>query len=214
MQNVLQTVVSQYGNSPVLLGLINRFNAAVDPSTNFDNFYNDIWNLQTASGIGLDIWGRIVGVSRALQITEARWEGFSQQTTLTSDPFGFSPLYSGQQLLFPYNLSDTDFLTLIYAKARSNIWDGSIPGLNAIMMSMFPGSGNCYVVDGLNMTLTYTYEFALTSVQAAVVFQSGILPRPAGVLALYSFQGSMTVDTTPQPFVLDVSHLDSTDVLT
>ena len=31
------------------------------------------------------------------------------------------------------------------------------------------------------MTMTYTFEFALTPVEQAIVEQSGVLPRPTGV---------------------------------
>ena len=66
MNNYLQTVVSQYGNSPTITSLIESFNDAVDPSSNIDNFYTWVWDVSSAQGFGLDIWGRIVGVSRTI----------------------------------------------------------------------------------------------------------------------------------------------------
>ena len=65
----------------------------------------------------------------------------------------------------------------------SNICNGSIPAINQILMFIFPGMGNCYVTDGGNMTMSYTFGADLSAVQVAIITQTGILPRPAGVSA-------------------------------
>ena len=38
-----------------------------------------------------------------------------------------------------------------------------------------------YVVDNLNMTMTYKFEFTPTPVQLAILTQSGVFPKPTGV---------------------------------
>ena len=68
MENYKDTLLSQYANSPTIIGLISTFNDAVDPSVDLDNFYRVIWNVDTAVGFGLDIWGKIVNISRLLQV--------------------------------------------------------------------------------------------------------------------------------------------------
>jgi len=70
-----------------------------------------------------------------------------------------------------------------YAKALANISDGSIPSINQVLMKLFPSRGNCYVADGENMTLAYTFAFTLTPVENAIVSQSGVLPKTVGVAA-------------------------------
>jgi hypothetical protein len=72
---------------------------------------------------------------------------------------------------------------LILAKALANISSCSAPAVNKVLQLLFPGRGVCYATDGLDMTMTYTFLFALTPVEAAIVDQSGVLPRPAGVSA-------------------------------
>jgi hypothetical protein len=183
MQNVAQTVVSQYANSPVLNALISSFNDWIDPSANIDLFYRMSLDLDTAQGQGLDRWGRIVGVGRVLKIPVGRYFGFRAKTNLSMDPFNVSPFYAGEATTSNYPLSDTGYRTLIYAKALANISDGSIGSINAILLMLFPGRGNCYVQDGLNMTMTYVFDFALSLVEQAIVVQSGVLPRPVGVSA-------------------------------
>lgn len=174
------TVISQYANSPVLLRLLSDMAEYIDPSANFDDFYRLVFNVDTAEGYGLDVWGRIVGVSRVLQLPiDEDYFGFEEAT----DAFGFNqaPFYTGDTLTSNFALSDGAYRKLILAKALANISDGSIPGINQILINLFSGYGNCYVTDGNDMTMTYTFSSSLSPVDFAIVSQSGILPRPAGV---------------------------------
>jgi hypothetical protein len=182
MQNPEVTILSQYGQSPVINALIGAFNQWIDPSSNIDQFYSDIWDIDTATGIGLDIWGRIVGVGRVLKVnTAGGFFGFAEAGNVSANPFNSAPFYSGQLINSNYILNDAGYRTLILAKALANICDGSIQAINQILVLLFPGRGNCYVVDGLNMTMQYVFTFALSPVEAAIVGQSGILPRMTGV---------------------------------
>jgi hypothetical protein len=187
MQNVSDTLVSQYATSPSIVRLIDNFNDWVDPSANIDAFYDLVWNVDTAVGYGLDVWGRIVGVGRVLQISVAgKYFGFDEATNISADPFNTSPFYSGQQINNNFVLADDGFRVLVLAKAFANICDGSIPAINHILLTLFPGRGNCCISDGRNMTMTYTFPFKLTPVEAAIVAQSGILPRSSGVACTYT----------------------------
>jgi hypothetical protein len=111
---------------------------------------------------------------------QAGFFGFNEATNLSADPFNTSPFYSGQQINNSFVVADVGYRVLVKAKALANICDGSIPAINQILLLLFPGRGNCYVADG-DMLMTYTFEFPLTPVEGAIVAQSGILPRTAGV---------------------------------
>ena len=39
------------------------------------------------------------------------------------------------------------------------------------------------MTDGLNMTMTFTFAFQPTPVQLSIIYNSGVLPIPAGVAA-------------------------------
>ena len=54
MQNVQQTIISQYANAPSLTALIDEWNDAIDPSEDLQQFYADYWNILTAVGAGLE----------------------------------------------------------------------------------------------------------------------------------------------------------------
>ncbi len=188
MQNVGTTVLSQYGNSATILALIDAINQWFDPMNLIDDWYDKLWNVATAQGYGLDVWGRIVGVQRVLNVAVGKYWGYAEATTLSADPYGQSPFYRGEPLTDNFALSDEAFRLLIMAKAAANITDGSIPSINAILMALFPGRGNAWIADGLDMTMTYTFAFnpPLTEVEQAIVQQSGVLPRSTGVTMFVS----------------------------
>jgi hypothetical protein len=179
-----QTVYSQYANSPVLLQILGFFSEWLDPAQLVDVFYDQVFNLDTATGWGLDVWGRIVGVNRVLQAAPSKYFGFDEAGTLSADPFDQSPFYAGEAAIQNYSLSDSAFRQLIYAKAAANIWDGSIAGLNAVLRTLFPGL-ICYATDNADMSITYMFHFTLSPLQQTIIINSGVLPRPAGVAVSY-----------------------------
>lgn len=175
-----KTVISQYANSEILTQLLSNFFQYVDQTTNMDNFYDFIWNVDTAQGIGLDIWGRIVVVSRTLHVPDDdTFFGFEEATD--AEGFNQAPFYAGVPLTTNFNLPDSAYRTLILAKALSNISDGSIQAINQLLLNLFPGRGNCYVIDNLDMSMTYKFNFVLTPVERTIVRSSGALPKPTGV---------------------------------
>ncbi len=68
MENVEVTILAQYAASPKLSSLIRNFNAAVSSAEFINTFYDLIGNIDTANTYGLDVWGKIVNVSRRLTV--------------------------------------------------------------------------------------------------------------------------------------------------
>ena len=153
-------------------------NDYLDPRVLKDEFYTWIWNIETASRHGLNIWGKIVGIKRSLTaLPDADCLGFNEANNF--QPFGQAPFYSGEQNR-QRELEDDEYRTLIKIKALANISATNTPALNKILRQLFPGYP-CYVIDVGNMQIIYVFEFSLTSHQYEVLTQSGILPKPAGV---------------------------------
>lgn len=182
MRNWEQTIISQYAASPSLTQLLASINAWIEPDTNFEQFYDLIWNIATAQSYGLDVWGRIVGVVRVLTVVNDVFLGFEGPIGASGDSFTVAPWYEGQSTTSNFTLTDNAFRQLIYAKAAANITNGSIQAINNILMNfLFPSRGNCYVVDNLDMTMIYRFLFHLQPFEIAIVQTSGVLPRPVGV---------------------------------
>lgn len=200
MQKVEQTILSQYANSPALLALINEFNSAVDPSPELNSFYDNVWNIATAVGWGLDNWGRIVGVSRTVPVPVplSGFLGFSQQPQSAS--FGHGVFYLMPNSSANYNLLDGAYRELILTKAFSNISNCAIPTFNKMLMQLFPGRGNAYVIDQGNMHMILMFEFLLQPYELSILKYSGAFSNPTGVLSqIYQYNRGHVFGFSQQP---------------
>lgn len=191
MINVEETIISQYDNSPTLKALITGFNDCVDPRADLDMFYSYVWDVMTAQGFGLDIWGRIVNVAREITYTgsvptfgfDEAYTSIDQSAITGPQPFDQAPFFDGVQATQTYTLTDDAYRTLILVKALANISDATIQSLNTLLSNLFAGRGRCYVTDPGSMSMFYVFEFALQPYELAIITSAGVIPRPAGVLA-------------------------------
>jgi hypothetical protein len=187
MINVADTILTQYADSPKLKSLIYSFNQAVGIDDFIDDFYDMVWNIQTAGTYGLDVWGKIVVVSRQLTVTENQiYFGFSEASSeppVVDDPqpFNQAPFYSGDVLTSTVTLTNDVYRKLIMMKAAANISDCTIPSLNRLISFMFGDRGHCYVRNDGDMIMSYVFEFSLSTAELAIVQSSGALPAPVGV---------------------------------
>lgn len=182
MINVEQTIISQYGTSATITQLIRDMNTHLDPRADFDAFYDMVWNVDTAQGFGLDIWGRIVNISRELKIPPDPLHFGFNEALPGAYPFNEQPFWNGiPGATSTYRLADDAYRQLILVKALANISAVSAPALNQLLQNMFATRGRCYVNDLGSMRLRYTFEFDLTAYEFAIITQSGAFPCPAGV---------------------------------
>lgn len=219
-EQLRRTITSQFATSPTLLQIIENLNTVIDPNTNFQQFYDQLWNIDTAVGVGLDVWGRRVGIGRVLEVVEENWFGFAEAGDAL--PFNDGTFYTGLPITSNYALADLMFRRLILAKAALNITNCSYQAINWVLMDvLFPGRGNAWVSDVTSetgqawfgfeeagdalpfndgiffssagalgpgaMNLTYHFSFPLTAVEVAIVVNSGVLPKPVGVVAHWDY---------------------------
>lgn len=182
--DVEATVISQYANSPTLMQLVQNMNQYIRQDVNFEAFFDFVWNVNTAQGFGLDIWGRIVDIPRLLEIPSSfDLFGFGNDET----PPGVLPFNQGvfntpgSVISQSYLLPDDAYRTLILVKALANISATTAPAINQLLRNLFPGRGAAYVLDLGGMKMQFTFEFQLTPTEYAILSQSGALPHPAGV---------------------------------
>lgn len=188
MENYQGTIISQYASALTLTQLIANLNTYLDPGPDLDNFYNYVWNVATAQGFGLDIWGKIVGVGRTLQVPAGQYFGFDEGNDHSNyKTFGFGVFFSVNAATDVVVLSDEAYRTLIMVKAFSNISDLTAKNVNALLNILFAGRGLCYVSDDGGMQMTYHFDFTLQPFEIAILTNSGAVPRPAGVALIIDY---------------------------
>jgi hypothetical protein len=188
-----QTILSQYNSSPTLMAMIESFSDAILPDVDLAQFYANIWDVNTAVGYGLDVWGLIVGVSRNIQVpASSNYLGFDEAYTVPTantgpQPFNQAPFASATPATVTFSMTDSQYRQLILVKAAANISDLSIPSINALLRAAFGSNngvdpyGDAYVVDLGGMAFEYYLNFIPNSAQIAIIENSGVFPRPAGV---------------------------------
>jgi len=205
MQNLESTIESQFATSPTLGQLLQAINQWIDPTTDLDTFYSYVFNIQTAEGFGLDNWGKILGVTRTFQVPQitAPFFGFNEQNGPYVVSFNTDPFYSGNTGYSNVSLDDGDYRTLLLVKAMANIGNSSAATYNAMLMTLFPGIGNCYVEDWTTpgssipyMTMQLTFSQQLTAIQIAILTESGVFAAPTGVNLTIAINTSATELTT------------------
>lgn len=178
--DLMRAVLWQYEDAEKLQGLIAAKQTWYDKNQEqyWLNWYSNVFNLQTALDFGLAVWGIILDESRDAFVGAARADypawGFAGRKNFGRGNFrrasaGFLKL--GTE---PYRL----LLRLRYFKLISR---GTVPEINAFLKRLFAGQGDVYVLDGLDMTMTYVFTFQPEAWQRFVLQDMDALPRPAGV---------------------------------
>jgi hypothetical protein len=118
------------------------------------------FDLDTATGVQLDILGVIVGVSRIVSFQPSG---------------GISPI-----------LTDSVYRILLKATIANNEWDGKIGSLYGIWGYLFIG-GTIVIQDNQNMTANIFLTGTFSSIIQDLVSNGLIVPRPETVQYTYNF---------------------------
>lgn len=180
------TILTQYSASTKLLSIIDTFNQAVSLDDFTDEFIAKVWDLTTCETFGLDIWGKIVGVSRYITAPiESSSFGFSEADDPDPDyptPFNESPFFGGTQETTNVRLEDDAYRTLIFCKAFTNISIATIPEINRFLKMLFYDRGRAYCVNYRDMTMGITFEFELAPYEVSILTNYDVTPIPSDVL--------------------------------
>ena len=149
-------ILSQYANSPTLNRLLTGIETAFSEEKNIQNFYDNIFNIQTANSYGLDVWGQILNVPRQLKVS-----------------------INGEEDL--YTLNDRYYKLVLLTKAIANISDCTVPSLENLLSFLFTERGKVYVYDTDTMAMRYIFSFFQNIWEKAILQIDGILPKPTGV---------------------------------
>lgn len=183
------TILTQYASSQRLLSIIDTFNQSISIDEFTDSFIDDVWDLATNKSYGLDVWGKIVGISRYIRAEiDSSSFGFSESNSGDiyeyPSPFNDEPFYAGEQETETVRLGDDAYRTLILCKAFSNISTATIPEINKFLSMLFKGRGKAFSIDYGDMTMGIVCEFFLAPYEKAILENFDVLPIPSGVLAV------------------------------
>lgn len=170
-------IQSQYSASTRIISILESCREHILPDADIVSFFDNIFNIETASGVGLDIWGNIIGVSR------------------------FVPDYQDSTTI--YTLTDEQYRTVLFYKAGANIMDATLYSLNYLLKKLYPDyrcfvrNKNNYVnddgryYDSNPMEIEYVFiDTDLSDLEKSIFSLVGAFGKGAGVhynLSEYSY---------------------------
>jgi len=184
--DLLSAFLWQYGAATNLLSLIEQKQAWYDANqTEFWNdWYTNVFNLQTANDFGLSVWSIILGLPIIVATnpnppdTPSLFFGVLHEN-FTHGNFGTNTPGAVQLTIEQART----VLRMRYFQITSR---GTVPEINKFLSILFGDLGGAYVLDGHNMTIEYIFKFPLPSSLEYILTNYDILPRPAGVGATYA----------------------------
>jgi hypothetical protein len=182
--DVLRAVLWQYDSAPNLVALLTAKNAWYDQNHRqfWLDWYADVFDLRTANDFGLAVWAIILDIP--LELPKAEELG-------TKRVFGFGPNninFNNSNFRPASGITLTtkqrrQVLQLRYFKLYTR---GAVPELNEFLAGLFAEEGGAYVVDNLDMTATYHFNFTLSQDLKLLLNKFDLLPRPSGVSVTYT----------------------------
>ena len=156
--NIHDTIQSQYSDSPVIISLIENTYEVITPQKDFDIFYKNVFDVRTASGWGLDVWGRLVACNREIVTGEFQnnYVGFGAANNVLNpdlETFDNAPFYS-PAVSQTFYLEDNAYRLLVMCKAMTNISTGTLPEINSILKKVLPNHNVAVVkVDTMHLRI-------------------------------------------------------------
>lgn len=216
--NLLRSILWQYDETTKLVGLIeNKQIWHTDNQTGFwTSWFDDVFRLTTANDFGISVWAIILGLPEFVPLSIDPLGkpifGFNENLVFpallnTYLNFGNSN-FSVQGSSLPITLEEKRWLLrLRYFQliCRGAIDDyttieaGTLTvnvnlGINNFLRhlsqsSLAPMNGEVWALDGLDMTMTYVFNFNVPEVIRQMVVAYDLMPRPAGVELNYLVLG-------------------------
>lgn len=175
------TILSQYSASPRILALAHGFALRLDPAPDIDTFFENIFDIETARGWGLDNWGRILGVPRGVQVATVDWFGYYGSGL---QPWNLAPWFNPQQATTNFPLTDEAYRKLLMYKAAANIGSADAATINRLLKQVFPNTFD-HIVDNGNMSIRAVFNDYLQPVEIGILNTYGALNKGAGVQWVY-----------------------------
>lgn len=153
--NLLNHILWQYDQAKNLKSLLTQKSAWINENLAdfWANWYTDVFDLNTANEFGLAVWGRILNVNRQIKTNQNQ----------------------------VYNLSCEQYRLILKGQLQVFRMKGTVNEINLWLKTVFGQYGRAYVLDNLDMTTAYIFEFLPTEEIHFLLNNVDFLPRPAGV---------------------------------
>jgi len=168
--------LSQYANSPRFIDLYNNICGLFNNSKTLEDWFNVVYNLKTASGFGLDIWGTILNQGRQFSYEE---NGVVENIFLGGEQTIDGITYSAEYMEEMYRM-------VLFLRALGYITNCTLASLNNLLQYYFADKGRVYVINYGTMEIRYVFEFYASKLEKAI-FTTDVLPKPTGVLANFEY---------------------------
>ena len=153
--NLLDCILWQYNKAEKLKALIQECQDEFDGNVEdfWNDFYTNIFNIDTANNFGLTVWGILLGVER--------------------------PTYTDGTGTHYYS----DDMYRLFLKSRILMFqmDGSVYQINRYVNYLLPDKP-IYVIDNYDMTMSINYYYSPTPEEWQVLNNPDFFPRPSGVM--------------------------------
>lgn len=177
--DILQSVLWQYDKAERLKSLINDKQKFYDDATTefWEDWYRDVFNVDTANYFGLIIWAIILGCNEYINLTYK----------LGVKTFGFGEshrnFYQANFSLSSYilTLSKEQLRKVIKAQMYMFNSNGSLYDINKLLVHIFPENKPYARYSTETNTLTFHFDVPLSEEYLNIVLFSNMLYAPVGV---------------------------------
>lgn len=185
--DLLRAILWEYNDATRLQSVLQQKQNWYDENQRdfWADWYDNVFNLLTANEFGLTVWSIILDipivVSSAPPVDPPPAFGF-EDTHKNFNNGNFYGSSGGVQ-----TLTTEQARTVLRMRYFQITTRGTVTEINEFLEILFGDLGGGYVLDNLDMTMEYHFNFPLDS-KLQYIFESyDILPRPAGVSVTYSF---------------------------
>lgn len=172
-------ILWQYDKSTNLKNLISKkqefYNDNVDEF--FSDWYNDVFNLDTANYFGLIIWSLILGCTEYIELT----------SKIGQKAFGFGKFHNNFHESnfalsnYIYSLSTESLRKVLKTQMYNFNSNGSLYDINKILNIIYPEHNPYVTYDKNTNVLTYHFPIPLSEDDMNIVMFSNMFPAPVGV---------------------------------
>lgn len=180
LSQYLDLITSEHNQKPKYMAMLAALFQPMVDGENQINALETLFDLDTATGVNLDIIGIWIGRSRNLQVP----------ITGVYFTFDIGPGFDIGIFKGPFDpisglvaLPDEQYRTLLKATAARNQWDGTITGAYAAYAILFTGTPfQVYIYDYQDMTMSFVLGGGIPDALTQALFTEGYLSlKPDGV---------------------------------